>query len=820
MRSLARGLIFALLNGLCIHAYSQTGVSGIHGKVSDEKHVAAEAATVILLAAADSSIIRSTPCDAKGLFKFNAKPGRYLLLVSKIGFDQSMTGPYTVDTAKNIAVDEISLTPHLPQLKEVSITAQRSYVEVKPDRVTLNVQSSIIAEGNSVFEILRQAPGVHAETKGDISIVGRANALVMVDGRPVRLTGQDLVDYLQSLPGSTVQQIELITNPSAKYDAGGAGVINIISKKGANAGTNFTVSGGGGYGKFGKTNAGLIFNNRMGKINIFGNYNFIYRKTEHTFITDRFIDYNNDQSEYNVNYYATQQGYSHNFRVGTDYALSSKHTIGVLISGTINNDDFIKNNVLNITNNGQLDSTISTKSKLNRGQRNISYDINYTGKLDTLGKTLYADLVFNDVERHSSEYIDNYFYNSAGVDYRPLLQLQNLSPADIHIWAAKIDYVNPLTKRSRIEAGVKYSRVQSSNDLDFGPKVDGVYQNSPNFSSTFFFKENINSGYLNYINKLGKVNLTVGLRVEQTNTSGDGTSAITQNSVNKSYLDWFPQLQLNYQADPKNDFDISFNRTVNRAAYDAVNPFLYFTDLYDYKQGNPNLRPQYSNKIQISHTYNKTLVTSLYAMKVSNFYGFVDYMQNDSSKVNRSITQNFGTYSIYGVRFYTPVNFTNWWSGNFTADVSYQRIKAYPRNGDLNKGTQSVSLASTQNLKLTNTLSFEVSGNYESPEFYGIGKFKADYHVDAGLSQQILHNQGRLSLGITDIFNTHRDWTSINYRNLNMTVYDKVETRVVRLNFSYHFGNVSLKVNRKHSTGNEDEQNRAGGVAGSTTTSN
>jgi len=817
MRSLARGLLIALLTGLYSFAYSQTGISGIHGKVSDEKHVAAEAATVILLAAADSSIIKSTPCDDKGIFKINAKPGKYLLLVSKIGFDQSLTGPYVIELNQNLAANEISLSPHLPQLKEVSITAQRSYVEVKPDRVTLNVQSSIIAEGNSVFEILRQAPGVHAENKGGISIIGRANALVMLDGRPIHLTGQDLADYLQSLPGNTVQQIELITNPSAKYDAAGAGVINIISKKGTNAGTNFTVSGGGAYGKFGKTNAGLIFNNRMGKINIFGNYNFIYRKTEHTFITDRMIDYKNDLSEYNVNYYATQQGYSHNFRVGTDYAISAKHTIGVLISGTINNDNFIKNNVLNITNNGALDSTISTKSKLNRGQNNISYDINYSGKLDTMGKALSADLVYNDVDRHSSEYIDNYFYNSAHVDYRPLLQLQNLSPADIHIWAAKIDYVNPLSKKSRIEAGVKYSWVQSSNDLIFGPKVDGVYQSSPNFSSRFFFKENINSGYLNYINKLGKVNLIAGLRVEQTNTSGNGTSAVTESSVNKSYLDWFPQLQLNYKADDKNDFDISFNRGINRAAYDAVNPFLYFTDLYDYRQGNPNLRPQYSNKIQITHTYNKKLVTSLYAMIVSNFYGFVDYMQNDSTKVSRSTTQNFGTYSIYGIRFYTPLTFTNWWSGNFTADASYQRIKAYPRNGNLNKGTQSVSLASTQNFKLASTLSFELSGDYESPEFYGIGKFKADYYVDAGISQQILHEKGRISLGITDIFNTHRDWSSINYQNLNMTVYDKVETRVVRLNFTYRFGNVSLKVNRRHNAGNEDEQKRAGGVAGNTT---
>jgi iron complex outermembrane receptor protein len=817
MKFLTGCLLIAFLLGAYNHLYAQTGTSGLHGKVSEEKHLAAEAATVILLAAADSSIIKSTICDEKGIFKVDAKPGRYLLLISKIGYDQSLTGPYTVILDKDIAVGEINLTLHLPQLQEVSITAQRNYIEVKPDRMILNVQSSILSEGNSVFEILRQAPGVHADSKGDISIIGRSNALVTVDGKTTQLTGPDLIDYLQSLPGSTVKQIELISNPSAKYDASGGGIINIITKKGTNAGTNFTVSTSAGYGKFGKGSAGLIFNNRMGKVNIFGNYNYSDRKTDHAFINNRVINYKSNINEYDVNYYATQQGYVHNFKIGTDYALSTKHTIGVIISGTINDDDFVKNNVLNVTNNGVLDSTISTKSRLNRGLSNLSYDINYTGKLDTMGKLLSVDVTYNDINRHSSEYIDNYFYNSAHVDYRPALKLQNLSPADINILVAKVDYINPLSKTARLEGGLKFSWVQSDNHLVFGPEVNGVYQSSPNFSSTFLYKENINSGYINYTGKLGKVDLIAGLRLEQSNTSGNGTSTLMMSTVKKNYLDWFPQVQLNYQADAKNNFDLSFNRGINRVLYDAVNPFLYFIDLYDYRQGNPNLLPQYTNKIQISHTYNKKLVTTLYASVITNFYGFVDYVQNDSTKVSRSITQNFGTYSTYGLRFFAPVNFTSWWTGNFTADASYQRIKAYPQNGTLNKGTQWISLASTQDFRLSNSFTAEVSGDYESPGFYGIGQFKADYYVDAGISKQILNHNGKLSLSIKDIFNTHRDFSTIKYQNLNMTVYDKKETRIIRLSFSYNFGNISLKGTTKHDTGNEDEQQRAGNVAGKVT---
>lgn len=434
MRFLTGCLLIAFLTGAYNHLYAQTGSSGVHGKVLDEQHLAAEAATVILLAAADSSIIRSTACDKNGLFKFIAKPGKYLLLVSKIGYEQFWAGPYVVTDNDDVAAKEMVLVAHMPQLKEVSITAQRSYVEVRPDRVVLNVQSSIVSEGNSVFEILRQAaPGAHVDSRGNISIIGHQNALIMIDGKPVHVTGLDLVDLLQGTPGSTVQQIELISNPSAKYEAAGAGIINIISKKGTNAGTNFTVNAGAGYGNFGKATAGLNFNSRRGKINIFGNYNYGYDKKDHTFKTDRLINYNSILSDYDVNYYVTQQGYNHSFRVGTDYAISTNNTIGVLISGTINNYDYNKNNILNIANQGVLDSTISTKSKLNRGQSNISYDVNYTGKLDAAGKTLSADFVFNDIARHYSEYIDNYFYNAAHVNYRPSLYLQNLSPASINI---------------------------------------------------------------------------------------------------------------------------------------------------------------------------------------------------------------------------------------------------------------------------------------------------------------------------------------------------------------------------------------------------
>jgi iron complex outermembrane receptor protein len=815
MRFLTGCFLTAFLLVSCNYTFAQTGPSGIHGKVSDEKHLAAEAATVILLAAADSAIIKSTPCDVNGLFSIDVQPGKYLLLISKIGFDQSLTGPYVIETGKNIDVKEISLVLHLPQLKEVSITAQRSYIYARPGKVILNVQSSIIAEGNSVAEILRQAPGVHVDTRGNFSIIGRQGALVTIDGKPTNLSGSDLSDMLQGMPGSTVQQIELITNTSAKYDAAAGGVINIISKKGLNAGTNVTVNGGAGYGKYYKANAGLTFNNRMGAFNIFGNYNYLENKSFHDFTTNRVINYKGLSSVYDVSYDAVQVSKNHTYRFGTDVVVSPNHTIGFLISGTISNNNYVKNNVLNMSNQGKLDSVISTTSLTNRGLSNTSYDINYAGKLDDKGKMLLADFVFNDVDRHSSEYIDNYFNLANGGSYRPPLYLQNLTPSDIHIWTAKLDFISPLSKTAQLEAGIKYSDVRSNNNLVFGPKVGDVYTSSPKFSNTFIYTENINSAYVSYTGKVGEVGLIAGLRAEQTISKGNSLTAMS--SVKKNYLNLFPQVQLNYVINDKNDINISFNRGVSRAIYQMINPFLSYVDLYDYYAGNPNLSPQYSNKVELTHTYNKVFQTTLYGTVITDFYDLRVLQQNDSSKVSITNAKNFGTYSILGLKIITPASFTPWWHASFSLDASYQRIKAYAANGNLNKGTQDIIFSSIQTFKVSSTLTAELSGRYESPNFYGIGQLKSNYWISAGISKQVLNKKGTIKLTALDIFNTYRDRSTVKYQNLDMKIYDKVETRIFRIGFTYRFGNTSLKSSTKHDTSNEEEQERAaGGVAGKT----
>jgi iron complex outermembrane receptor protein len=813
MKVLIVCLLSASLAGLNVNLYAQLKSSAIQGMVLTDSYIPAQAATIVLLRSRDSSIMNSTIVGKNGQFEFaDLTPDSYLLLVRAVGFNKSYSGPYAVATSQTITAPDIILSPDAKQLKEVSIVSAKPEIEVRPGKIILNIQNSLSAQGNSAFDILRQSVGVRVDNSNNISIVGRQSALITIDGKPTNLSGDDLVGVLRGMQASTIDYIELITSGSAKYDASGGGIINIVLKKGKNTGFNGNITATAGYGKYYKSNAGIIFNNRTDKFNIFGNYTFSHDKSFHNFMNDRSINGNNMISDYHVDYNGIQKSDNSNFNFGTDYFISSNQTIGFLINGIIRTENFVKDNNLKISNNGVLDSTITANSDLNRHITRLNYNVNYSGKLNKAGTTLSADFNYTTYNRTSAEYITNKFYNASGNIYRPDSLLQNLSPSNIQIWLSKVDFSDPISKNSKLEAGIKFSDVVSNNDLTFGPFVNGQYQSDPNFSNHFLYKEKVNAAYVNYGNKVNKFDFTTGLRAEQTIATGNSVTLSQQ--VSSNYLDFFPQALITYRYDDKHDFSASYNRGIKRPLYEEINPFLYYVDLYDYKSGNPNLKPEYTNSIELSYTYNKTFVATLYSSKISNAYDFDFYKQIDSTGVSIKTENNFGTIYNYGIRFFAPVVFTKWWDANFSLDASYQRYVAYPGNGNLNKGMQDIIFLSAQHFTISNTITAEVSGKYESPTFYGITKYKAQYAVNAAIGKQLFNKKGSIKLNASDIFNTLRDRGSINYQNLNMLVTDKKESQVVRLIFTWYFGKTSVKAASSHRTGNEEEQKRIGTSGG------
>ena len=770
-----------------------------------ENHRPVEGATIGLLKFKGSSIVSSVVSGKNGSFQFaGTPPDTYLLLVTAIGYNKSYTGPYSITSGQTLFAADIILTPSATQLNEVAVIGNRPAIEVKPGMIILNIQNSISAAGNSVYDILRQSTGVRVDNS-IISIIGRQGALITIDGKPTNLSGDDLVNVLRGMQANTIDHIELITGGSAKYDASAGGIVNIVLKKGNNIGTNATVSASGGYGKYYKDNASIVFNSRTDKFNIFGNYSNSGNETFHDFNTNRIINFDNAVSNYDVDYNAVQHDNNNAFGFGADYYISPNNTIGFLVGGSVDDGNFIKNNNLKISNQAVFDSTIMSNSDLNRHISRVNYNLNYNGKLDGSGKTLTANLDYYTYNRTSDEYITNDFYDPSGNMYRQPLLLQNLSPSNIRNWLSKVDFTDPLSKTSKLQAGIKYSNVVSNNNLIFGPLVNGQYQNDPMFTNHFVYTENVNAAYAIYESKFNKFDFTAGLRAEQ--TIAKGNSVTLNQVVNSNYVNLFPQALLTYHYDDKNDFSLSYNRGVQRPNYELVNPFLYYVDLYDYRSGNPDLKPEYSNSIELSYDYNNSLVTTLYSNIIRAAYGFYVYDQNDTSKVNVTTNKNFGTIYNYGIRFNAPAVFTNWWNADFSADAAYQRYVAYQVNGSLNKGVQDIILTVTQNFIISETVSAYILGHYESPTFYGENQYKANYYINAGIGKQLFNNRGSIKLSVADIFNTQRDRYAINYQNLNILGTDKVESQIARLTFTYHFGKTSVR-NPRHQTGNEEEQKR------------
>ncbi|MEP6611558.1 MAG: TonB-dependent receptor [Mucilaginibacter sp.] len=791
------------------NARAQVALSSIQGKVLTDARVPAESATIILLKARDSSIISSTIISKNGRYRFDdVPPDSYLLLATMVGFTRVYAGPYNLEEDKTLKVSDIVLKPAANQLKEVIISSTRPEIEVRPGRIIINIPNSLTAEGSSALEILRQSPGVRVDNSNNINIIGRQNALITIDGKTTSLTGDDLVTYLRSLQSNVIERIELITAGSAKYDASSGGIVNIVLKKGNNQGFNGTITATAGYGTYYKSNTAITFNDHMDKFNVFGSYNYAADKTFHNFETDRRINFDQVLSDYRVNYKSTQRSYNNNFNIGFDFFISPKHTVGFLINGMSRQDDYTKNNGLDIINHGVLDSIINTKSDLSRDVTKINYNINYSGKLGKAGTTLTADLNYTTFNRSSAEYITNDFYNADLSSYRAPLLLENLSPSKIHIWLSKLDFSTPLSKTSTLEAGLKNSRVNSNNDLVFGPKTGDQYIADPRLSNHFYYTENLNAGYVNYQTKFDKADLTLGLRGEQ--TSSNGNSVTMDSKINKNYFNLFPQMLATYHKNANNDFSISYNRGIGRPAYEDINPFLYYVDLYDYRSGNPNLKPEYSNNFELTHTYKRTITTVLYVSIISDNYYFDFYQQNDSTKVNIKTFTNFGKIYNYGIKFSAPVTVNSWWNAYFYVDASYQRYVAYPQYGNLNKGAQDIIFNTNQNFRLAPGVIATLSGEYESPNFYGISQNKARYWVGAAIGTQMFDKRGSLKLVVNDLFNTQRDRAQINYQNLNFSVVDKKESRVARLTFSYRFGKTTVKAAAVHHTGNEEEQKRIG----------
>lgn len=780
----------------------------LKGIILDEQKKPVDYATVVLYKAADSSIVKTSFTDQNGVFGFNVSAkGTYFYKASNMGYKTFKSKTITL-TDENQKVDfgSAQLVSSTQDLKEVSIAVTKPLIERKMDKVVMNVSGSSIMTGSTALEVLQKAPGVSVDQNDNISMQGKQGVLIQLDGKQTYMSSADVANLLRNMQSSEIETIELITNPSSKYDAAGnSGIINIKTKKNKAGGTNGSLNATAGYGKNFRGNTGLNLNHRTKKLNLFGNYNYGKTTRENIITIDRISNGTPDT-------YFMQAGSSlrkqqnNNFKTGLDYFINKNNTIGVLVNGYFNHGtEASKNNTLIGPSFQKVDSTLASNSLQTNKYNNISYNLNYKSVLDTAGSEISADFDYSKYNGNDGSAYENDYMFANGNRIRPVNYTRNGTPSKIDIKTFKIDYNVSLSKTIKLEAGLKSSWVKTDNDLQAEELVNNIWQNDVRRSNQFVYDENVNAAYTNINKQFKNTSIQLGLRVEQTNSKGN---LVTTNTiVERDYFDFFPTLFVQQTLSKNNQLGFSYSRRIDRPSYDALNPFVYYLDQYTYNKGNPFLKPQYTNNMELSYTFMQKYMLSVGYSRTNDVITEV-LLPDSAQKALFQTNENLAKNTSYNANLNIPVQVAKWWSMNNNLNVFYLSFEAPDLAGvALKTGKTSFQFKSQQNFTIASGLTAELNGSYESPLDYGTLRIKSRYSIDAGLSKSFLGKKASLKLALSDIFNTYKNDISSAYPGLKYEVHQKNESQIGRISFTYRFGK-EIKPARRRSTGSEDEQNR------------
>ncbi|WP_295770792.1 TonB-dependent receptor [uncultured Mucilaginibacter sp.] len=789
---------------------AQTSPAAPTGKISGslitDSGKPADFATVTLLRAKDSSVVKSSLSNEAGAYSIERiAAGTYLVKATVVGFDKAVSAPVNVLANATVSVPALKLVSSSKSLAAVTVTATKPLIERKIDRTVMNVENSVLAAGNSAMEILERAPGVTIDKDDNISLRGKQGVTVMIDGKLTYLSAAQLAALLRSTDGNSIQSIELITNPSAKYDAAGnSGIINIKMKKNRAGGTNGSFAATAGYGQNHKASSSLNLNHKDGKLNLFGNYSYFNNKRPQNLVLNRTINDAGVNTFFRENTSLLGNRNSHNYKIGADYDISKTNTLGVQLSGYNSSFDGLSNNNTFISGNeGNQTGVTTTGNDSREAYNNFAANVNNRMVFDSLGKELSMDVDYSHFwNRQSNNYINN-FFQADGSTLRTRSLLRNSLPTKINIGTYKADYANPFGKTMKLEAGMKFSYVATDNDLRTDSLLNGNWVADAGRTNRYKYTENINAGYVNFSKTWKKTSVQAGLRAEQTNSKGDSRDINGLATINeRHYLSWFPSVFVNHELSDKHSLGLNYSRRIDRPSYDDLNSFVQILNAYTYQQGNPNLRPQFTNSFELSYTFNKTYNLTLSYSKTTDVMVEIP-RQIDEQKVTFITRDNLAEQNSYNANLSLPFKLAKWWSMNNNITGFYLGFKS----PGIDNGQYALQGNSINTFILSKTVKLEGTFNYQSPLTYGLFHIGHQYGLDAGISKSFAQKKATLKFSVSDVFNTREQNLNVRQGNLNFNVYQKNETRVARLTLSYNFGNTKIQA-RRHQSGADSEKSR------------
>ncbi|MEP7109229.1 MAG: TonB-dependent receptor [Ferruginibacter sp.] len=780
----------------------------VMGSVTDQNEKALPAATISLLHAKDSSLVKAAISDANGKFDISSKKGSYLLIYSLIGFENRFSAVFSVNDGQTFTAKTVSLSPVVSKLQGVTISSRKPMIEVKADKTVFNVEASINATGSNALELLQKSPGIQVDNNDNISMKGKTGVRVYIDGKMMQLDTKDLAAYLKSINSNDIEAIEMISNPSAKYDASGnAGIVNIRLKKNKKFGTNGSVNLGLVQGVTPKGNGSVNLNYRDKKVNIFSNIGAnigdyqnpinLYRVQKDTLYDQKAMNINSNKSV--------------NLKAGADYFIDNKNTIGIMATTNFNESEFrsISKTPIYYQPTGRYIKSLQAFNTIPGNRTNANFNINYR-YADTSGREINFDGDYGLFRGTGHSYQPNNYYGDNNNLLYSIIN-RNSTPTDIDIYTAKIDAEEKLGK-GKFGYGVKTSFVTTKNTFDFfNDSPGGVPVKILERSNSFTYKENVNAAYVNYQQQVNeRWSLQAGLRAEQTNSEGiltraDGTVQ-DDNRVKKNYLDFFPSAALTWNVNKKNSLNLTFSRRIDRPTYQDLNPFENKLDELTYEKGNAFLRPQYTNSIELTHTFIGMINTTVGYSHVKDYSTMVTDTTGNATFIQQ---KNLATQQILSISIGAPLPIKKWWNGYANIWYNYQLFAGAINDKALSINIPSYGAYMQHSFTLGKDYTGEISGYYNGPSIWGATwKTKPQGGMDVGFQKAILQKKATIKISVTDIFKTN-PWTATSdFGGTYIKGSGGWESRTFRVSFNWRFGSTQIKSSRERKTGLESEAKR------------
>ncbi|WP_286967663.1 TonB-dependent receptor domain-containing protein [Flavobacterium sp. UBA4854] len=785
-------LILLLLPLFCL------AQSTLKGKVASETK-SLEWAEISILNM-EGKIIDGTTTKEDGSFEVNLKNGFYKIEISLLGFTAYEK---EISLEKNTDLGTIVLKENETKLVEVVVQSKKKTIEQKTDRLVYNLENNVTTTGGDALSAINTAPGV--VVKNDvITILGKGTSRVMIDGRLIELTGEELNNFLKSISAADIKNIEVISNPPAKYEADGTGgLINIIMKKGARDSWKNSTTVSYDQNKYG------IYTLRD---------NFFYSKNKFRFSASVNGRTGYKNSIENLDMYfpdglskmdADTKVKNENFsgKLALDYDLSKRTTIGFQFMNDRNNPDFgsnIRIEKYNIEN--ELQNVTLNKSFTDKGSKNQTYNAHLITKLDSLNRKLSFDVdYFNYNSKFDRDFIANN-YNS-DMEFIDINQAgRNISNQDIDNWSFKADMEHPF-QTFNLSYGAKMSFTNSISDVVFYNTITGIPELDPSQSNRFKYTENNQAVYINGDKKINeKWNLQMGLRLENTQTNGF-SETMNQENVN-DYLKLFPTFYTSYKKNDNNTFSLNYGKRINRPRFDLLNPFRVYINSNSYSEGNPFLKPSFSDNFELAHSYKEVLRTSIFVNAITNGYGVV-FTSNPETNTQIVTRENYYKGLNYGLGETYSATLADWWQSENTLYFLGSETKFIKDINATPSNSLQIDFTTNNTFVLGKNTKLQVDFNYSSPFKSGLYEVGYVSSFDIGFKQDLLNKTLQIAFLANDIFNTSylKDFTSV--VNGVKQVYSQNESnRFVRLSVIYNFGNKKINV-KERNFGNQEERKRA-----------